>query len=218
MDGESDTNEEMDCSKSDSIPESLTSGASVLVATAGDPTEFAVSLRLLGTQVTARDAAIVVTTTESAEQTIEQYKNRIPERDRPSLGIVDTTSQQSISALSSDSPIVFTPSPGDLERLVVGSSEISENIAPTAGVRHLVIRSLTPILDVVSADHLKTVLDRVVGIRSEAGISIFGIDYTAHDTETVTAIADRFDGVLWVTELSDTTLSFNYQSGQGRYS
>jgi hypothetical protein len=218
MDGGSGPHENIDLSENDSFPASLKSGTSVLVASAGDPAEYAVSLRILCNQGTAKDTALLVTTTENAEQTIERYEHCLPETERPSLGIVDTTSQQSISALYCEPPIVFTPSPGDLERLVLGLSDLSEKTAPAEGAQHLVIRSLTPILDVLSADRVETVLEKVVELRSETGLSLFGIDYTSHDEETMAAVANSMDGVLWVTQLSETGFAFDYQPRTDRYS
>lgn len=118
MYGSPDPHENIDLSENDSFPVGLKSGTSVLVASASDPADYAVGLQILCDQGTAKDSALVVTATENAEQTIERFEHNIVGTERPSLGIVDTTSQQSISALYCEPPIVYTPSPRDLERLV----------------------------------------------------------------------------------------------------
>lgn len=218
MDGNSDSTVEAEALQVDPFPESLSGGSTVLVASAGDPSHYAVSLRILCTNGTAEDTAFVITTTESADQSIEIYESLDAETGRPSLGIVDTMSeQQSVSALYGETPVMFTPSPGDLERLVLALSDLSDTI-PTSGVRHLVIRSLTPILAASSATRVSTVLERITGLRSETGLGLLGIDYTAHDEETMTALADVVDGVLWVTQPSSNRLAFEYQPTRSRYS
>lgn len=203
----------------DALPDGLGGGSTVLVASAGDPSRYAVGLRILATHGTAEDTAFVVTTTESAGQTIETYEALGAKAALPSLGIVDTTSEhQSVSALYGETPVVFTPSSGDLERLVMALSDLSGNTSPSNGARHLIVRSLTPILQSASTARVRTVLARITGLRSETGLCLIGLDYTAHDEETMTAVVEHVDGVLWVTQPSPDRLAFEYQSTRGRHS
>lgn len=196
----------------DSLPASLSSGSTVLVASAIDPSQYGVGLHLLATHGTGADTALVVTTTAGVAQTIESYENFAGETEQPSLGIVDMTSkQQSVSALYGEIPVVFTPSPSDLERLVVAFSELSRDTAPANGERHLVVRSLTPVLSAVPTPRVCTVLERITGLRSQQGLCLLGLDYTAHDEETIASVADHVDGVLWVTHPSSNQLEFDYQ-------
>lgn len=128
MDGSSDDAVDPEAPRIGGLPDGPSSGSTVLVASTGDPSRDALGLRILRRYGTATDTAFVVTTTESADRTIETYADLEAGTDRPSLGIVDTTSeQQSVSALYGETPVVFTPSPGDLERLVLALSELSGN-------------------------------------------------------------------------------------------
>lgn len=200
----------------DAFPDGLTAGSTVLVASAADPTGYAVGLRALCHYGTVDDAAVVVTTTESADRTAETYDRLCSATERPSLGIVDTVSKQlSMSTLYCDPPVVYTPSPGDLERLVMALSEISGNSPPTSGNRHLVVRSLTPMVESTSVSRVCTVLDRITGLRSGAGLALLGLEYTAHDEETMAAVTRRVDGVLWVTRSADH-LEFEYRPSRAR--
>ena len=201
----------------DPLPESLRDGATVLVASTGDPARDAVTLHLLRSEGSTEDTAFVVTTTESADRTVAIY-DRLEGEGRPSLGLVDTTSeQQSVSALYGETPVVFTPSSGDLERLVLALSDLSDTVPPSAGRRHLVIRSLTPIVESSSPARVSAVLERIVGLRSETGLSLVGIDYTAHDEETMAGLSELVDGVLWVAQPSPGRLVFDYQATGGRH-
>lgn len=219
MDGNSDSTVEIEALQVDPFPESLSGGSTVLVASAGDPSRYAVSLRILCSHGTAGDTALVVTTTESADQTIAVYDGLEVATGRPSIGIVDTVSeQQSVSALYGETHVVFTPTPGDLERLILALSDLSDSTAPTSRSRHFVIRSLTPILAASSPARVRTVLERITGLCSETGLALIGIDYTDHDEETMSAIADLVDGVLWVTQPSPDRLAFDYQPRRRRHS
>lgn len=218
MNGSSHDTVDPEAIKIDPLPDSLSGGSTALVASTGDPAQHAICLRLLDWHGTAADTGVVVTTTESADQTIETYAALETETDQPSLGIVDTTSeQQSVSAPYGETPVVFTPSPGDLERLVLALSDVSETMSPSNGARHLVMRSLTPVLESAPTSRVCTVLERITGLRSEDGLCLIGLDYTAHDQETMTALADVVDGVLWITHSAPDQLEFNYQSTRNRY-
>lgn len=202
----------------DPFPDSLRGGSTVLVATSGDPSQSAVCLRILCAQGTEEDTAFVVTTTESADRTVEIYESLEGTAGLPSIGIVDTVSrQQSVPALYGGTHVVYTPSSGDLERLVIALSDLSDSSASDSGVRHLVIRSLTPILESSSPARVHSILERITGLRSETGLGLLGIDYTAHDEETTAPIAELVDGVLWVTRPSHDRLEFDYQPTGRRY-
>lgn len=217
MDGNSDNTVQPEALQADSLPDNLSAGSTLLVASADDPAAHAICLRILRRYGTGSDAAFVVTTTESADRTIETYTGLSETSDRPSLGIVDTTSeQQSVSALYGETPVVFTPSPGDLERLVLALSTLSDNMSPANGASHLVVRSLTPVLESAGTDDVCTVLDRIIGLRSETGLCLIGLDYMTHDEETMTALATHVDGILWVTRTDPDRLAFEYQPTRRR--
>lgn len=201
----------------ESFPDDVSAGSTVLIASAGDPTRYALDLQALCKFGGADDTALIVTTTEGAIETLERYEQLCPESNHPSLGFVDTTgTQPSAPALYRDASTVFIPSPSDLERLVIGLSDVSENTPPADGARHLIIQSLTPILDVTPTDHACTVLERVIGLRSKSGLCLLGIDFTSHDEETIRTVAEQVDGILWVSESSSGTLDLEYESVPSR--
>lgn len=203
----------------ESFPDDFSAGSTILIASAGDPTRYALDLQALCKFGGRDDTALIVTTTEGAIETLKRYEQLCPDPNRPSLGFVDTTeTQPSAPALYREASTVFIPSPGDLERLVIGLSDVSENTPPADGARHLVIRSLTPILDVTPTSHVCTVLDRIIGMRSKSGLCVLGIDFTAHDEETIRAVAEQVDGILWVSESSAEILDLEYESMPARRS
>lgn len=199
-------------------PDNFTRGSTVLIASAGNPSEYALDLHALSTFGEADDTALIVTTTGSADDTIETYDRLCPDENCPRLKLVDTTTeQQSVSALYEETPVVFTPSPDDLERLILALSELSGATPPRDGARHLAIRSLTPILDTTPTDRVCRVLERIQGLRSPTGLCLIGFDYTAHDQETLRALASEADGVLWVSQATDGRIEVEYQSRGDRH-
>lgn len=196
----------------ETFPESFSAGATVLIATAGEPSQAAVDIRALCAFGDPSDRALVVTTTKSATETMETFSHFCADSERPALGFVETTSTHpSVPAIYDETPVILTPSPGDLERIVVALAELSEDSPPTAGNRHLVVRSLTPMLESTSTSHVCTVLERITGLRSGGGLCLFGLDYTAHDEATLETIAEQVDGVLWVTRDDPDSLNLEYR-------
>lgn len=201
----------------DTFPDELSEGGSVLVASAGDPTRYAVGLHALYEYGTDEDTGFVVTTTRSADTTLETYGRVCHDGTRPRLRLVDTTARQpSVPSLYGEAATMFIPSPGDLERLVIALSDLSEGTPPSEGARHLVMRSLTPILQEAPVDRVCTVLDRVMGLRANAGVCLLGIDYTAHDEATLRSLAEQVDGILWIAESGEDTLEFDYHPTTAR--
>lgn len=201
----------------DTFPDDLSRGGSVLIASAGDPTRYAIGLNALCEYGDGDDTAFIVTTTRSADTTLETYEQVCPEKERPRLRLVDTTDRQpSVPSIYGEAATIFIPSPGDLERLVIALSDLSEATPPSDGARHLLIRSLTPILKETPVERVQTVLDRVTGLRANNGLCLLGIDYTAHDEPTIRSLAEQVDGILWVTESGDGTLEFDYLQTKGR--
>lgn len=218
MDGPAEAVGDETVPRIDTLPERVGDGATILVATAGTASRHDICLELLYQRGTAADYALVVTTAESAQTTLDRYRSLAGNRNGPVLRIVDTVSEgQSVSALYGETPVVFTPDVGDLERLVIALSDLAGEAIPTEGSRHLVIRSLTPILDAVPVDRLCTVLERIVELRTGEGLCLLGIDYTAHDEATMQTVAAQTDGILWVTEPEPDRLEFAYEPSGGRY-
>jgi hypothetical protein len=203
----------------ETVARGLQDGGSVLVACPGSPPQDAIALRLLARYATGDDEVLVVTTTEGVDATVEILERVSRPDSRPAPGVVDTVSEgQSVSATHRTVPVVFTPAPGDLERLVVALADLAGTDPPSSGERHFVVRSLTPILEGSTPTQVGDALDRLTGLRSDGGLSIVGIDYTAHDTETVQQLRTGFDGVVWVTTQEGDGIDLEYEAVRGRRS
>lgn len=135
-----------------------------------------------------------------------------PDSDRPVPGLVDTTaSQPSAAALYDETSVIYIPSPGDSERLILALSELSGDRPPMNGRRHPLVRSLTPLIEASSTTRVCSILDRITGLRTRDGFCLLGIDQTAHDEEVLTILSRRVDGVLWVTGSGSDRFEFEYQ-------
>ena len=203
----------------DAFPETLTGGRTLLVACPGHPRHYALGLQALATNADSTDTGIIVTTAETATETIDTFDALAGTESGLTLKFVDTSSpDQSLSAVYDETPVIFTPSPGDLERLTIALSDLTDVTQPQDGDQHLIVRSLTPILETTPTERVETVLDRVTGLRTGNGLCLLGIDYTAHDEATLQTLAGHTDGILWLSHTADGNLEIDYQPSTGRYS
>ncbi|NHN49401.1 hypothetical protein G9464_17665 [Halostella sp. JP-L12] len=201
----------------DAFPSDVAPGT-VLIAGTVEPSTYALGLRALHRLGGPDDAAMIVTTTESADRTLAAYDAVRTDSGPQSIGIVDAASErQYLNALYDETPVVFVPSPGDLERLVLAISDLDGNRLPSSGTRHLVVRSLTPMLENAPMSRVRSVIERVIGLRTGSGLTILGVDYTAHDEATMAALTELVDGVLWVTRTAEGHLEFEFQPTSGRH-
>ncbi len=199
MDGTADGSADGEGLRDLVVPDRLGDGTTVLVAYPGNLAASSVCLRLLCRVADADDTALVVTTTASANRTLQTVAHHFEADETPAFGVVDTVSeQQSISAVYDETPVVFTPANADLERLVLALAELSGADPPARSARHLVVRSLTPLVEATSVSHVSSVLERVIGLRSDDGLCLLGLDYAAHDEATIAELARHVEGLLWV--------------------
>lgn len=195
------------------FPESLAAGSAVLVAGPTDPTVRALCLRALCRYRTPGDPTFVVATTEGADETRDRFEQVCPAGNRQTLAVVDTVSKrQYLSSIYSEEPTVFTAAPGDLERIVLGLSDLTGGRSSPGETRHLVVRSLTPLLDAAPVDRVAPVVERITGLRTDSGYAFFGLDFTAHDEETMADLAACVDGILWFKTASEGTIEFELRS------
>lgn len=203
---------------SDSIPNTLGDGCTLLVACPGNPARFAFGLQTLADVVQAGDTAVLVTTTESASRTVETYERFATGAASANLGVVDTASEgQSLDAVYDEIPTIFTPSPGDLERLTIALTDLTQHALDADTERHLLVRSLTPILESTPIDRVQAVLERITGLRTDGGLCLLGIDYTAHDRATVDELAASTHGVLWLSEPTSDRIDVDFEPTNDRY-
>jgi hypothetical protein len=198
----------------DTLLDELDDSYRLLIADSRDPAESAVALRLLAQVGRRTDEAVIVTPTRSGATTRDFYRTITEPGRRPILRVVDAlSSDQSVAALYTDAPTVYVPSPAGIERLIVAISELTTDYPPADGNRHLVVRSLTPILETVPAETIARVIDCIVDTSCPTGLSVFGCQYTAHSDAALDRLTAHVDGILWVERSTsgDVTLELDHR-------
>lgn len=57
----------------------------------------------------------------------------------------------------------------------------------------------------------------VPGLRTEGGLGVLGLDYTAHAEATMERLGELADGVLWVRESPSGDIELEYDPSGERY-
>ena len=195
------------------VARSVSPPTTMLVAGTVDPAEHALGLRLLAHAGSPDDTAVVVTTTESRNAVVARTGDVETANGAPSLAVVDTVSEgQYLTAPYEEVPTVYMPSADDLERVVIGISDLTGTVVPSTGTRHFVVRSLTPMIEGATTGRVCRLLERTSGLRAGASLGIFGIDFTAHDERTMRELTAVVDRLLWVSEDTDGELQFELRN------
>ncbi|MDH5020314.1 DUF7504 family protein [Halobacterium rubrum] len=195
------------------FPDVFETGVTVLVLTDGAPTEYCVTLDALATFGTGSDTAVIITTATSPTRAVKSFAGRAAVSERPALKLIDTTGDRpAYGAPYDEVPVRSTTGPRDLERLLVALADHTDTAPSSPGRRHLIVRSLSPLLDANPPTRLSAVLDDFRAHRSSDGLCLFGLDYTNHDTDTIATLSEHVDGVLRVQESGADKPVFDYQS------
>lgn len=201
----------LDISGADTLPPTLPTDATVLVAGTEPPSRHRVPLSVLRRYADTSDRAVVVTARADASETVDAYTSE--DSDGPRISVVYTGSvRQSVSAPYGDVSTVFTPAPGDIERTAMAIDDLRSSASARDRSIHLVVRSLGPILagtDVASARRVFAEMDR-------DGLTVLGLDYTKSSRSTFDAFADRVDAIAWVRSDPDGEPTIEFRRNRRR--
>nr|WP_126663559.1 hypothetical protein [Haloterrigena salifodinae] len=126
------------------------------------------------------------------------------------LEIIDTTADEHLEALYQENPIISIPRSGDLTQVTLALWDLEESFSKTHPT-HVVLRSLTPILNDSSIEGVRNVLENVIEHqRSRSCLTIFSVEYTEHSEPTMAAPESLVDGVVWVEQTSNDELQLDY--------
>lgn len=198
------------------LPARLTAGTVLLVIETSEPPVASPSLHVLDKYTGPEDAGIIVTTTDSADRTVDTVTALAGDDPTPALGVVDTVSRgQYLTAFHRPIPTVFTPTPADLARVGVAIDNLAAQLSPP-GATHLVVRSATSFFGEDDPSTVLRGIERTFGAWPEEGIVVLGADYTVVDEQTLGDLTALADGVVRVavTEAGEYRLRYHGQSSQ----
>jgi len=145
------------------------------------------------------DGAVVVTTSDKAENVAEEFRDRVPSLEGSQLGVVDCRGEGgSESGVVDGISVHQVSSPGDLTGIGIGITKALEGLHNAGRTRgRLALISLSTMLTYTDK---KTVFKfcHVLSSRLDAAgyIGVFTIDSGAHDQQTIQVIKQAFDGLI----------------------
>lgn len=200
----------------DTLPETVASGSTLLVATPEPIDEYALPLRIADRYARSDECRLVVTATVDAERTIRQQLSVSPSP-APGFGVVDATGDEHLLSLYQEYPTVYLPYPGELAHVSLALWELETALSPSRPNPHLIFRSLSPLLAEDSLERVTNVLGRLIEQRRSSGsLTVLGVEYTAHDEHTMAALRALADAVVWVDTSPDARLELEYRRIRNR--
>ncbi|WP_152423384.1 DUF7504 family protein [Haloterrigena salina] len=192
------------------IPETVPDGAALCIAKPAPLTEYALPLHITNQYADGEDCRIIITSSITAEETIRQEQQVVATADRR-LGIIDTTADEHLEALYQENPIISIPRSGDLTQVTLALWDLEESFSKTYPKTHVILRSLTPILNDSSIEGVRNVLETVIEHqRSRSCLTVFSVEYTEHSEPTMAALEILVDGVVWVEQTANDEHQLDY--------
>ena len=149
------------------------------------------------------DGAIVVTTKDSADRILKDYRKRVEYEGNP-VAVVDcVTRQQGVGDVREDERIKYTSSPVDMTGIGIKLSEFLEVFYRNQGIEQnrIMLHSLSPLLMYSDLQTVFRFLHVFTGrIQSVDGLGLFSIDSKAHDDQTMNTLKQLFDGIVETSE------------------
>ena len=180
---------------------SVRPGSSILISGPAMTGKEALAYEILADGMEQDDGAVVVTTSDGADDVVADFRDRVPGMADSQLGIIDCRGEGGSSGGAIDGAFVHqVSSPGDLTGIGIGITKALEGLHNSGRERgRLALISLSTMLTYTDK---KTVFKfcHVLASRLDAAdyIGVFTIDSGAHDQQTIQVIKQAFDGLIEV--------------------
>ena len=177
-------------------------GTNLLVAGPPLTGKRRLAMELLAAGAAAGEGGVVVTTRDSAERVLSEYRSLVADPGSAAVGVVDcVTRNQGASPADSES-VSYVSSPTDMTGIGIGFSEFLEEFYERGHRRNRVL------LDSLSALLMYTDLQTVFQfmhvftnrVEDAGALGLYVVDSTAHGPETMNTLTQLFDGVVEVDE------------------
>ena len=180
-------------------------GTSILVAGPAMTGKESLAMEILAEGSRNGDGALVVSTSDSAENIVEDYRDRVAGVTDLQLGVVDCRAEGSGGGLADgDTPpglyVHKVSSPGDLTGIGIGITKCLEALhGAGAEDGRMALISLSTMLTYTNRETVFKFCHVLSSRLDAAGyVGVFTIDSGAHDDQTLQVIKQAFDGLVEV--------------------
>jgi KaiC/GvpD/RAD55 family RecA-like ATPase len=149
------------------------------------------------------DGSVIVTTRDSSDRVLSDFRSRLTDPDDADIGIVDCVTQHQGRSASDTELVKYASSPVDMTGIGIKFSEFVEEFYTQRGVRknRVLMDSLSTLLmysDLQTVFRFMHVFTSRIEDADALGVHV--IESTAHDAEAMNTMKQLFDGVIEVTD------------------
>jgi len=193
--------------------ESVDAGVNILIS--GPPLSGKRKLALEGLAHGANDGegAVVITTRDSSDRVLSDFRALLENPDRANIGVVDCVTKHQGRSVSDTELVKYASSPLDMTGIGIKFSEFVEEFYTGRNVKQnrVVVDSLSTLLmysDLQTVFRFMHVLTSRIEDADAIGFHV--IESTAHDQESLNTLKQLFDGVVEVE--ADDSVTFRLPS------
>jgi len=189
----------------DVLPDAeLESGTNLLITGPPLSGKRRLALDILADGTRQEEGAIVVTTKDSGDKILSEYKKRIDDVENRPLGVVDCVTKQRGVGSAEDGPqLKYASSPVDMTGIGIKLSEFLQDFYERRGLQQnrVLMHSVSTLLMYSDLQTVFRFLHVFTGrVQSANGLGLYVIDSTAHDDQTMNTLTQLFDGVIELSE------------------
>ncbi len=182
---------------------SVAPGTNILVAGPPLSGKRRLAMETLAHGANNGEGAVIVTTRDSSDRVLTDFRSLLESPDEAHLGIVDCVTQHQGRSASDSELVKYTSSPVDMTGIGIKFSEFVEEFYTERNVRQnrVAIDSLSALLmysDLQTVFRFMHVLTSRIEDADAIGIHV--LESTAHDAETMNTLKQLFDGMVTIDE------------------
>ncbi len=178
---------------------SVDPGTNILVSGPPLTGKRKLSMELLADGANAGEGSVIVTTRDSADRVVADYRSLLDAPAETPFGVVDCVTQHQGRSVQDSATVKYASSPVDMTGIGIKFSEYVEEFHSGRGLtrNRVMLDSLSTLLmyaDLQTVFRFMHVLTS--RIESADALGIHTIESTAHDEEAMNTLKQLFDGVL----------------------
>jgi len=165
---------------------------------------------ILAHGVSTDEGAVIVTTRDSSERVLADFRSQLTDPPAEDVGVVDCVTQHQGRSASDTSSVKYASSPVDMTGIGIKFSEFVEEFYSERNVKknRIALDSLSTLLmysDLQTVFRFMHVFTSRIEDASALGVHV--IESTAHDTEAMNTLKQLFDGLVEVSPDRDVSVN-----------
>lgn len=188
---------------------SVEPGTNILVAGPPLSGKRRLAFEILAHGANSGEGAVIVTTRDSSDRVLTDFRSLLDDPDGAHLGIVDCVTQHQGRSANDTDLVKYTSSPVDMTGIGIKFSEFVEEFYTQRNVKRnrVTIDSLSTLLmysDLQTVFRFMHVLTSRIEDADAIGVHV--LESAAHDAETMNTLKQLFDGMVMVEETGNVSL------------